>query len=57
MQDTNSFQEKIDSKDRELKELRNKVEMLNLELAQKDASRETTQKELLTSGRENLVCN
>lgn len=31
------------------------MEMLNLELAQKDASRETTQKELLTSGRENLV--
>lgn len=55
MQDNNSVQETLDRKDKEMKELRNRVEMLQLELAQRDASKETTQREMLSAGRENLV--
>ena len=44
-----------DQKDKEIKELQKKVDMLSLELAQKEASRESSQRELLSTGRENVV--
>ena len=53
--DSNSIQEAVDEKDKEIRELTRKVDMLSMELAQKESSRENTQKELLTTGRENVV--
>lgn len=55
MQETSAKENDSEKKDREIRDLQKKVDMLNLELAQKDASRESTQKEMLTTGRENVV--
>jgi len=55
LQATNAKEEDAGQKDKDIRELQKKVDMLTLELAQKDASRESSQREMLSTGRENEV--
>jgi len=50
LQATNAKEEDAGQKDKDIRELQKKVDMLTLELAQKDASRESSQREMLSTG-------